>query len=61
MEAKRQILFYEFCPIKYDFVLKKVLSRKQFICFFDFRVRFNENVHVHYFDNKYLYSINVKL
>ena len=42
MEANRQILFYEFCPVKYDFVLKKVLNRKDFLRVFDFRVRFND-------------------
>ena len=42
MEAKRQILFYDFCPIRYDFILKKVLSRKDFLRFFNFRVRFND-------------------
>ena len=44
MEAKRQILFYEFCPEKYDLVLRKVLSRKDFLRFFNFRVRFNDKV-----------------
>ena len=43
MEAKRQILFYEFCPNKYELVLKKVLNRKDFLRVFDFRVRFNDN------------------
>ena len=53
MEAKRQILFYEVCFITYDFVLRRVLSRKQFLRYFDFRVRFNETVQVHYFETKY--------
>ena len=53
MEAKRQILFYEFCFTTYDFVLRRVLSRKQFLRYFDFRVRFNETVQVHYFETKY--------
>ena len=61
MKETRQIIYYEFCPKKYDFVKSRIFNRKKFLRFFDFRVRFNENVPVHYFDNKYLYSINVKL
>ena len=42
MKEKRNITFFEFCPIKYNLVLRKVLSRKDFLRFFNFRVRFND-------------------
>ena len=44
MREKRNMNFFEFCPVKYDLVLKKILSRKDFLRLFDFRVRFNDKV-----------------
>ncbi len=53
MEANRQNFFYEFCPVKYVFVLKKVLNRKDFLRVFDFRVRFNDKVEFIIYERKH--------
>ena len=49
MKEKRNIFFFDFCPIKYDFVLRRILSRKDFLRFFNFRVRFDETVRVRFY------------
>ena len=49
MKETRYINFFDFCPIKYDFVLRQVFTRKEFLRFFDYRVRFDETVRVRFY------------
>ena len=44
MKENRNITFFEFCPERYDLVFRKALSRKEFLRFFNFRVRFNDKI-----------------
>ena len=50
MKETRNINFFEFCPIKYDFVMRKIMTRKEFLRFFNFRVKFNEKVELIYYN-----------
>ena len=49
MKETRQIIYYEFCPKKYDFVKTRIFNRKQILRFFDFRIRFNDTVQVRFY------------
>ena len=53
MKETRNITFFEFCPIKYDLVLRKVFSRKEFLRFFNFRVRFNDKIEFIVYERKH--------
>ena len=50
MKDYRRMKYYEFCPIKYDFVMRKIMTRKEFLRFFNFRVKFNEKVELIYYN-----------